>query len=118
MCNIFAYMESFYKRVAVKLIEMEKKRSWLLAQTRIRPSTWSSWEKYGRMPPADRALAIADSLGLPLEYLITGRQSALDFRRTSPQVLDIHQKLVDMNEQQLRRVLTLVNSIRLEAGEP
>jgi transcriptional regulator with XRE-family HTH domain len=110
-------MESFYKRVGVKLIEMEKKRSWLLGQTGIKPSTWSSWEKYGRMPPADRALAIADCLGLPLEYLITGRQSALDFRKTSPQLLDIHQKLVDMDEQQLRRVLTMVNTIRLEATE-
>lgn len=94
---------------------MEKKRSWLLAQTDIKPSTWSSWEKYGRMPPADRALAIADCLGLTLEYLISGRQSTLDFRTTSPLLLEISQKLADMDEQQLRRVLTTVNTIRLEA---
>jgi transcriptional regulator with XRE-family HTH domain len=99
------------------LIEMEKKRSWLLAQTGIKPSTWSSWEKFGRMPPADRALAVADCLGLTLEFLITGRQSELDFRRTSPQVLEINQKLADMDEQQLRRVLTMVNTIRLESAE-
>jgi transcriptional regulator with XRE-family HTH domain len=117
MCKIFAYMETFYKRVGVKLIELEKKRSWLLAQTGINPSTWSSWEKFGRMPPADRALAIADCLGLTLEFLITGRQSALDFRKTSPQILEIYQKLADMDEQQLRRVLTMVNTIRLEATE-
>jgi len=117
MCKIFAYMETFYKRVGVRLIEIEKKRSWLLAQTGIRPSTWSSWEKYGRMPPADRALAIADCLGLTLEFLITGRQSALDFRKTSPLILEIYQKLVDMVEPQLRRVLTMANSIRLEAAE-
>ncbi len=109
-------METFYKRVGVKLIEMEKKRSWLLAQTGISASTWSSWEKYGRMPPADRALAIADCLGLTLEYLITGRQSALDFRMTSPLVMEIHQKLVDLGETELRRVLTSVNTIRLETG--
>jgi transcriptional regulator with XRE-family HTH domain len=96
---------------------MEKKRSWLLAQTGIKPSTWSSWEKFGRMPPADRALAVADCLGLTLEFLITGRQSELDFRRTSPQVLEINQKLADMDEQQLRRVLTMVNTIRLESAE-
>ena len=114
MCKIFAYMETFYKRVHVHLIEMEKKRSWLLTQTGIKPSTWSSWEKFGRMPPADRALAIADTLGLPLEYLITGRQSALDFRRTSPQIVEIYHKLVDLDEHQLRRVLTVVNTIRLE----
>ena len=117
ICKIYVYMETFYKRVGVKLIEMEKKRSWLLAQTGIKASTWSSWEKYGRMPPADRALAIADSLGLTLEFLITGRQSALDFRTTSPLVLEIYQKLADMDEPRLRRVLTMVNSIRLEAAE-
>ncbi len=109
-------METFYKRVGVKLIELEKKRSWLLAQTGISASTWSSWEKFGRMPPADRALAIADCLGLTLEFLITGRQSALDFRMTSPLVMEINNRLVDLDEPRLRRVLTAVNSIRLESG--
>ena len=110
-------MESFYKRVGVKLIEMEKKRSWLLAQTGIKPSTWSSWEKYGRMPPADRALAIADCLGLTLEFLITGRQSALDFRRHNPMVMQICQQLLDMSPEHLQRVLTAVNTIRLESSQ-
>jgi hypothetical protein len=41
----------------------------------------------------------------------------LDFRKTSPLILEIYQKLADMNEQQLRRVLTMVNTIRLEATE-
>jgi hypothetical protein len=37
---------------------------WLLKQAGIKPSTWNSWEKFGRIPPADRALMIADALGV------------------------------------------------------
>ncbi len=110
-------MEAFYKRVHIKLIELEKKRSWLLAQTDIKPSTWSSWEKYGRIPPADRALAIANTLGVSLEYLITGKQTPFDFRRSNPLILQISQQLMDMNEQQLRHVLTVLNTIRIEESQ-
>ena len=107
-------MEPFYKRVHVRLIEIEKKRSWLLTQTGIKPSTWSSWEKYGRIPPADRALAIADTLGVSLEFLVTGRQTAFDMRHTNPLIMQISQQLTDMNERQLRHVLTAVNTARLD----
>jgi transcriptional regulator with XRE-family HTH domain len=111
-------MEPFYKRVHVRLIEMEKKRSWLLSQAGIRPSTWSSWEKFGRFPPADRALAVADALGVTVDFLVTGRQSALDMRHTNPLVMQICQQLPGMGEKQLRQVLTAVNTARLEQARP
>jgi transcriptional regulator with XRE-family HTH domain len=98
----------------LNLIELERKRSWLLSQTGIKPSTWSSWEKYGRIPPADRALAIAEALGVSLEYLITGKQTPFDLRRRSPLVTQICQQLERLSERQLRRVLTAVNTIALE----
>jgi transcriptional regulator with XRE-family HTH domain len=107
-------MEAFYKRVYGKLIELERKRSWLLAQTGIRPSTWSSWEKYGRLPPAKRALAIAEVLGVSLEFLITGKETPFDLRRGSSLVKQICQQLEGLNERQLRRVLTAVNTVALE----
>jgi transcriptional regulator with XRE-family HTH domain len=107
-------MDKFYKRVHIKLIELDRKRSWLLEQTGIRPSTWSSWEKYGRMPPADRALAVADALGVSLEYLVAGRETPFDFRGSDPLIMRINQQLGEMSEQQLRRVLTIVNTIHIE----
>ena len=112
--KIFVYMETFYKRVQFKLVEIDRKRSWLLAQTGIRPSTWSSWEKYGRWPPADRALAIAEALGVSLEFLINGKETPFDSRRGSPLVTQISQRLESLNERQLRRVLTAVNTVALE----
>ena len=104
-------MEPFYKRVHVRLIELERKRSWLLEQTGIKPSTWNSWEKFGRIPPADRALAIADALGVSLEFLVAGRETPFDFRRNNPLVLRITQQLLEMTEDQLRRVLAVVDTI-------
>jgi hypothetical protein len=97
---------------------MEKKRSWLLTQAGIKPSTWSSWEKYGRIPPADRALVVADSLGVSLEFLVSGRQTAFDMRHTNPLVMQICQMLPDLGEKQLRSVLTAANTARLEQARP
>ena len=106
-------MKPFYKRVHIKLIELERKRSWLLTQTCIKPSTWSSWEKYGRTPPADRALDIANTLGVSPEYLISGKQTPFDFRRSNPKIMQICRQLLDMEEEQLNQVQTSVNTILL-----
>jgi transcriptional regulator with XRE-family HTH domain len=105
-------MELFYKRVHVRLIELERKQSWLLEQTGIRPSTWGSWVKYGRIPPADRALAIADALGVSMEFLVAGRETPFDFRRNNPLMTQVTQHLLEMREDQLRRVYAVAESIR------
>jgi transcriptional regulator with XRE-family HTH domain len=110
-------MNAFFKRVHIKLVELERKRSWLLTQTGIKPSTWSSWETHERIPPADRALAIADALGVSPEFLLTGRQTPFDFRRSNPLLMQICHRLMDMSSPQLRRVLTAVNSIQLEKSQ-
>ena len=106
-------MEPFYKRIYVRLVELEQKRSWLLDKTGTKPSTWNSWERFGRIPPADRALAIADALGVSLEFLVAGREGPFDFRRNDPLVVQITQKLPEMNQDQLRRVLAVVDTITL-----
>jgi transcriptional regulator with XRE-family HTH domain len=111
-------MEAFYKRVHFRLIELEQRRSWLLDKTGIKPSTWNSWEKFRRIPPADRALSIADALGVSLEFLVAGREGPLDFRRNHPLVVQVTQQLPGMTQDQLRRVLAVVDTInRKEPGE-
>jgi transcriptional regulator with XRE-family HTH domain len=117
-CKIFAIMESFYKRVHLRLVEIERKRSWLLAQTGIKASTWSSWETNARIPPADRALAIADALGLSLEFLLVGRETAFDMKLINPLVVQIFNQLKFLDDRQLREVLTRVNSMRLQKPAP
>jgi transcriptional regulator with XRE-family HTH domain len=109
-------MNQFYKRVHLRLVEIERKRSWLLLQAGVKPSTWSSWEKHGRVPPADRALSVADALGLSLEFLLTGRETAFDMRQSNPLVVQIFNQLKFLEDHQLRDVLTLVNTMRLDEG--
>ncbi len=111
---IYVTMDLFYKRINLRLVDIEHKRSWLLSQTGIKPSTWSSWETHGRVPPADRALAIADALGVSLEYLLTGRETAFDMRQSNPLVVQIFNQLKSLDERQLRQVLTFVNTLRLQ----
>ena len=106
-------MNFFYKRVAQRLVDLDRKRPWLLAQTGIKPSTWSSWEKNDRFPPADRAAAIADVLGVSVEYLVTGKESPFDFRAESPKVTEITQRLFTMDEEHLGEVLRFVNSLAI-----
>jgi transcriptional regulator with XRE-family HTH domain len=104
-------MEPFYKRVHVRLIELDRKRPWLLKQAEIKPSTWNSWEKFGRIPPADRALAIADALGVSVEFLVDGRETPFDFRKENPLITEITRLLLELSEDQLRRVLAVAESI-------
>ena len=117
MSIIYLYMLFFYKRVAQKLVDIEKKRSWMLERTGIKPSTWSSWEKNNRFPPADRALSIADTLGVSVEYLVSGKETPYDFRGKSPLVADISQRLLDMDDEKLRSVLSHMNALDIE-GSP
>ena len=104
-------MEPFYKRVHVRLIELDRKRPWLLKQAEIKPSTWNSWEKFGRIPPADRALAIADALGVSVEFLVDGRETPFDFRKENPLITELTRLLLELSEDQLRRVLAVAESI-------
>jgi transcriptional regulator with XRE-family HTH domain len=106
-------MDSFYKRVHVRLIEIERKRPWLLSKAGIKPSTWSSWEKYSRMPPADRALAVADALGVSLEFLVTGRETPFDMRGSHPLAAEIVRRIQELDEAGLRQAMLAVNSIRV-----
>jgi transcriptional regulator with XRE-family HTH domain len=107
-----AYMNGFYRRVAERLLELGRKRSWLLGQTGIKPSTWSSWEKHDRFPPADRAVAIAQAIELPVEYLVTGSEMPLPPDR--PSVAAIARRLLQMDDRQLDQVVILINSMSVE----
>ena len=116
-CIIYSIMEQFYKRINVRLAQIEHKRSWLLSQTGIKPSTWSSWQTHGRVPPADRALAIADALGVSLEFLLAGRETAFDMRQSDPLAVQIFNQLKSLDKNQLRQVLITINSMRLEGSQ-
>lgn len=108
---MYSYMHPFYKRVHLKLIELERKRSWLLERTGVKPSTWSSWERNGRYPPADRAVGIASALGVSVEYLVTGRETPFDLRGEHALLNEIVQMLSDVEPDRLATISRLVDGL-------
>jgi transcriptional regulator with XRE-family HTH domain len=109
-------MKKFFVRIDHKLLELDKKRSWLLAKTGIKPSTWSTWRKQERMPSADQAVAIASALGVSVEFLVDGRETPFDYRGANPLLGQIMQQLSGMSQTQLQEVLTLITTAGLKAA--
>jgi transcriptional regulator with XRE-family HTH domain len=64
-------INEFWKRVDALLGE-DRNQMWLADKTGIRQTTISGWRTNGRMPPADRAVKIAQVLDVSVEYLVTG----------------------------------------------
>jgi hypothetical protein len=56
-------------------------------------------------------LAIADALAVSLEFLVDGRETPFDFRKENPLITEITPMLLELTEEQLRRVLAVVQSI-------
>jgi len=110
-------IDLFYRRINIRLAEIGHKRPWLLAQAGIKPSTWSSWERNSRVPPADRALAIAEALGVSVEYLLTGKETAFDMRQSDPLVPQIFNQLKALGSSQLKELLAIVTRMRLQESQ-
>jgi phage repressor protein C with HTH and peptisase S24 domain len=64
-------INEFWKRVDT-LLGDDHNQMWLADKTGIRQTTISGWRTNGRMPPADRAVKIAQVLDVSVEYLVTG----------------------------------------------
>ncbi len=64
-------MLDFWKRVK-KNLDPEKNQNWLCNEIAVSSGTMSSWITHDRLPKADLAVKIAKSLGVSVEYLVTG----------------------------------------------
>lgn len=56
-------------------------------------------------------MAIADALGVSVEFLVDGRETPFDFRKENPLITEITRLLLELSEDQLRRVLAVAESI-------
>lgn len=70
--------KTFWERVS-SLMSRDIDRQWLSKETGISENTISGWKSKKRIPPADRALKIADALGVTVRYLLTGDDETEDF---------------------------------------
>ena len=61
----------FWDRINA-LMNDDLNQAWLSRETGINPMTISGWKNKHRLPPADRAVRIAEALGVTVEFLVTG----------------------------------------------
>lgn len=67
-------MLPFWTRVEGELRKLGEKRPWLAKQTNIPISTVNTWCTDGKLPELERAKRIADTIGVTLDYLLTGEE--------------------------------------------
>ena len=79
-------INEFWQRVD-NLLKDDQNQVWLADAIGIRQSTISGWRTNNRIPPADRAVKIAQVLGVSVEYLVTGiAQNNEDLRMSSAEM--------------------------------
>ncbi len=66
-------MIDFWKRVRALLAE-DLTQTWLAGELQVNPKVLSGWIQRDSEPRASQAQAIADALGVSVEYLVTGKR--------------------------------------------
>jgi len=78
---------NFWQVVLDELDYQGKTRKWLAAEANFDVSTIGSGLKRNGMPLVDLALRIAKALNVPIEYLVTGKNSS---QTNETQTEDLH----------------------------
>ncbi|GHV88002.1 hypothetical protein AGMMS50267_03620 [Spirochaetia bacterium] len=68
--------DTFWKIVKNEVDRQNTSFEWLYRKTGIPKGTFSSWKNRNVVPRADAAYRIAEVLGVSVEYLLTGRDTA------------------------------------------
>ncbi len=70
-------MTDFWKRVQ-SLLTQDLNKTWLASEIGVSVNTLSNWVARDNDPKASQAQAMADALGVSVEYLVTGKNSYLE----------------------------------------
>lgn len=83
-------MTGFAERIQKILDKQGKRKSDIAHGLGIADSTVRSWWDKNSLPAADVALRVADFLGVPLSYLVTGERA-----EAAPTLRDVYPRLTD-----------------------
>ena len=73
-------------------------------------NTLQSWITKDRLPDAEQALKIAQTLNTSIEYLVTGKISAQ--KDINPQVQDLLPKLKNLSDENLDLIGTIAGKLK------
>ncbi len=77
ICGIKSNMIDFWKRVRA-LYTQDLNQAWLCRKLGVSSGTFSNWITRDSIPKANTAQAIAEALGVSVEYLVTGKELYLE----------------------------------------
>jgi transcriptional regulator with XRE-family HTH domain len=66
-------MNDFYERVKTLAKSQNKNLRELIESCGMNYDSYNSYKRYGNLPRANEAVAIADALGTTVEYLVAGK---------------------------------------------
>ncbi len=66
----------FWNRVKTLIKERNTTQEWIAGKVQVRADLFRRWASKSTMPNADQAVAIAQALGVTVEYLVTGSDSS------------------------------------------
>lgn len=83
------------------LTEVGRDRKWLAKVCGLNHNTINAMYKYNRWPRLDSAIAIAEGLDLPLDFLITGKERSVNLTKGMEEIVDM---LSPLDERELELV--------------
>ena len=66
-------MNDFYERIKALSKSQNRNLREIIESCEINYDSYNSYKRYGNLPRANEAVAIAETLGTTVEYLVTGR---------------------------------------------
>lgn len=109
-----AQVNEFLQRIDTRLDELGRKRPWLSKESGVKLSTINSWFNNDRYPSVELAHKVADTLGVSIDYLMTGEEPALHLE--DPTIKEIIEYLEDLGRDELMQtygMLKLSRAIKL-----
>ena len=78
----------FWDRVRSEVKAQRTTQEWVAVKAGIRLNTFQGWISKGRLPDVAEAVAIAQALGVTVEYLVTGADSTDPWLREHRAIID------------------------------
>jgi transcriptional regulator with XRE-family HTH domain len=105
------------KRIDEILQKKSMVRKSVLSALGLNPSSFTDWSKRGTIPSADKALAVADYLGVSLRWLLTGEDEH-GLSRDERNLLSYWDCLTEDNRRMLLAWLDTTLTVQDESGGP
>lgn len=98
---------SFLRNLDIHLATIGKNRGYLSRISGVNHNTINALFRHNRWPRLDHAIAISESLGLSVEYLVTGKDDRINMSKAEREILDVIGDLPEEKKREARGALQM-----------